>query len=134
MAKTFMQMVAEARAEVPMISVADAQQQMQNDPNTLMVDVRDAADIAGTGIIPGAIHVSLGTMTFKADQEVPEEYRDPRLQERDQPVIVTCAIGAIASLGGKLLKDMGFTNVSILDGGTMGWKKAGLPTEPFPAA
>ena len=28
----------------------------------------------------------------------------------------------------KLLKDMGFTNVSILEGGTNGWKQAGLPT------
>lgn len=133
MARTFFEMVGEAKAEVTMISPADAQQQMQDDPSTLMVDVRDAADIAGTGIIPGAIHVSLGTMTFKADNQVPEEYRDPRLQDRDQPVIVTCAIGAMASLGGKLLQDMGFNNVKVLEGGTMGWKQAGLATEAFPA-
>jgi rhodanese-related sulfurtransferase len=27
-----------------------------------------------------------------------------------------------------VLKDMGFTNVSILEGGTNGWKAAGLET------
>ena len=34
---------------------------MQADPNTLIVDVRDAADIPVTGIIPGAVNISLGT-------------------------------------------------------------------------
>lgn len=132
MARTFMQMVSEAKAEVTMISPTEAQQQMQNDTSTVMVDVRDAADIAGTGIIPGAIHVSLGTMTFKADNQVPESYQDARLQDRDQPVIVTCAIGAMASLGGKLLQDMGFNNVKVLEGGTIAWKEAGLATDAFP--
>lgn len=133
MARTFFEMVGDAKAEVTMISPADAQEQMQNDAGTVMVDVRDAADIAGTGIIPGAIHVSLGTMTFKADNQVPEGYQDARLQDRDQPVIVTCAVGAMASLGGKLLQDMGFNNVKVLEGGTIAWKKAGLATDAFPA-
>ena len=35
---------------------------------------------------------------------------------------------APASLAAKVLKDMGFTNVSILEGGTNGWKAAGLET------
>ena len=133
MARTFFEMVDEAKAELTMISPAEAQEQMQNEPSTVMVDVRDAADIAATGIIPGAIHVSLGTMGYKADNQVPEAYRDPRLQDRDQPVIVTCAIGAMASLGGKLLQDLGFNNVKVLEGGTMGWKEAGLATDGFPA-
>lgn len=133
MARTFFEMVGEAKAEVTMISPADAQAQMQNDASTVMVDVRDAADIAGTGIIPGAIHVSLGTMGYKADNQVPEGYQDARLQDRDQPVIVTCAIGAMASLGGKLLQDMGFNNVKVLEGGTVAWKEAGLATDAFPA-
>jgi rhodanese-related sulfurtransferase len=32
-------------------------------------------------------------------------------------------------MGAKLLKEMGFTNVSYMDGGMQGWKDAGLPTE-----
>jgi rhodanese-related sulfurtransferase len=34
----------------------------------------------------------------------------------------------MGALGGKLLKDMGIANVSILEGGTQAWKDAGLPT------
>jgi rhodanese-related sulfurtransferase len=128
MAKTFNQMAAEALAEVPTITPAEAQRQMQQDPNTLVVDVRDAADIAATGTLPGAINVSLGSLTYKADNEVPEDWRDPRVQDRSRPIITTCILGPMGALGGKLLKDMGFTDVRILEGGVRAWKDAGLPT------
>lgn len=131
MAKTFNQMVAEAMAGVPAVSPAEAQEQIQQEPDTLVVDVRDAADIPSTGIIPGAIHVSLGTLGFKADNEVPEGWREPELQDRSRPILVACQIGPMSALGAKLLKDMGFTNVRFIEGGTEGWQDAGLPTEPF---
>ena len=72
MARTFGQMVAEAMAAVPVISPAEANRRMQQDPNTLFVDVRDAADIPATGIIPDAANISLGSLTYRADDEVPE--------------------------------------------------------------
>jgi rhodanese-related sulfurtransferase len=34
----------------------------------------------------------------------------------------------MAALGAQALKDMGFTNVSYMEGGMRGWKEAGLPT------
>lgn len=128
MAKTFRQMVAEGREGTPMLSPQETQARMQDGSNTLVVDVRDADGLAGTGIIPGAINVSLGTLPIKADQELPEAMRNPELQDRDRPIITTCGGGGQASLAAKVLKDMGFTNVSILEGGTNGWKAAGLET------
>ena len=128
MPKTFNQMVTEAQAEVPAISPAEAFQKMQADPTTLVVDVRDAADIPVTGIIPGAVNISLGTLTYKADDEVPQEWRDPNLANRSRPIITTCETGEMAALAGKLLKDMGFMNVHILEGGTVAWKGAGYST------
>jgi len=122
-------MVAEAKSEVPGISPQDAQARMQQNPQALVIDVRQAEDIAGTGAIPGSINVPLGVLAIKADQELPAGVTDARLQDRDQEVIVTCAAGGQASLGAKTLKDMGFSNVSYVDGGTRGWKAAGLPTE-----
>jgi len=128
MPKTFAQMVAEALAEVPTVSAAEASEQMQTTPDTLVVDVRDPADIAATGIIPGAINVTLGTLTFKADHEVPPDWRDPNFQDFSRPIITTCETGEMAALAGKLLKDMGYTNVRILKGATVAWKEAGYPT------
>ena len=128
MAKTFRQMVAEGREGTPMVSPQEAERRMRAEPNTLVVDVRDAQDLSGTGIIPGALNVSLGTLPLRADQELPEELRNPELQDRERPIITTCGAGGQASLAAKVLKDMGFSNVSILEGGTNGWKQAGLPT------
>jgi len=127
MAKTFRQMVAEGREGTPMVSPQDTQQRMKDDPKTLVVDVRDAEGLSE--IIPGAINVSLGTLPIRADQEMPEAMRNADLQDRDRPIITTCGGGGQASLAAKILKDMGFSNVSILEGGTNGWKAAGLPVK-----
>lgn len=129
MAKTFMQMVDEAKAEVQGISAEEAQQHMQSDPNTLIVDVREPEGIQSTGAIPGSKNVPLGVLAIKADQELPEQMRDQELQDRSRPVITTCALGGQAALAAKTLKEMGFTNVSYIEGGFKGWADAGLPTE-----
>ncbi len=126
--KTFNQMVNEALAEVPTIKPKDAYHMMQDDSNTLVVDVRDPADVAVTGIIPGAINVTFGTLPYKADHEVPSEWRDPRFSDFSRRIITTCETGEMAALAGKLLKDMGYTNVHILEGATVAWKAAGFPT------
>jgi rhodanese-related sulfurtransferase len=129
MVKTFSKSVDEAMAEVPVICPAEAQQRIQQESRTLVIDPRDAADIAATGIIPGAMNISYGSLTYKADSELPPEYREPELADRSRPIITACETGELGALAGKLLKDMGFSNVSILEGGTQAWKDAGFPTE-----
>jgi len=131
MAKTFNQMVTEAMAEVPVISPAEAHRRMQEDPRTLVIDPRDAADLPVTGIISGAMNISYGALTYKADNELPPEWRELELQDRSRPIITACETGELAALSGKLLQDMGFTNVSILEGGTVAWKDAGFAVEEF---
>jgi len=131
MAKTFGQMVGEARQEVTAISPQEAQKRMQGNPNTLVVDVREPTDPSrqSVGDIPGSKDVPLGVLAIKADQELPESFRDQDLQDRSRPIITTCQGGGQAALAAKTLKDMGFTNVSMVEGGATAWKDAGLPTE-----
>ena len=129
MAKTFMQMVGEAKAEVPSVAPRDVQAKIDGSKKPLIVDVREPEGLAETGAIPTSINVPLGMLAIKADQELPEAMRDERLQDRDQEVIVTCAAGGQAALGAKTLKDMGFSNVSYVEGGMRGWQEAGMPTE-----
>ncbi len=129
MAKTFMQMAEEAMAEVEGVAPQEAQQRLDQDPEALVVDVRDGEDIPSTGLAARGLNVSLGMLPVKADQELPEEWRDSRLQDRSRQIIVTCQTGENAARGGKLLKEMGFTNVSYMKGGMEAWKAAGLPTE-----
>jgi rhodanese-related sulfurtransferase len=129
MSLSFMQIVESAVANVEGISPTDVQQRLEQDPNALLVDVRDAGDIPSTGLVSGGMNVSLGMLPIKADLELPEEWREPGLQDRSRQVITTCQLGPNAAIGAKLLKDMGFTNVSYMDGGMEAWKAAGLPTD-----
>ena len=129
MAKSFMQMAEEAMAEVEGVSPLEVQQRLEHDPDALVVDVRDAADVPSTGLAARGVNISLGMLPVKADLELPEEWRDSRLQDRSRQIITTCQTGQNAARGAKLLKEMGFTNVSYMEGGMEAWKAAGLPTE-----
>lgn len=126
-ARTFGAMAAEAFAAVPSVTPAEAQARIATNPDTLVIDVRDAADLAQTGTVPGAVNLSFGALTYLADNEVPESWRDPRLADRSRPIITTCILGPLGAIGGKLLHDMGFSDVSILAGGVQAWIEAGLP-------
>ena len=124
-----MQMVEEAKAEVDSPSPDDAQRRLAQDPDCLIVDVRDAADAASTGLAPGGVNISLGMLPVKAGQKLPEEWHDPRLQDRSRQLIISCQTGTNAARGTELVKDMGFTNISLMDGGMQAWKATGLPTK-----
>jgi rhodanese-related sulfurtransferase len=121
-------MVAEATAAVPVVKAQDVQRRMQEDPNTLVIDVRDSAQ-ALVASIPGTINIGYGDLLFAADNEVPEEWRDPRLQDRSRPIITHCVLGPLGAIAAKTLQDMGFTNVNYMEGGIEAWKSAGFPIE-----
>ena len=81
--------------------------------------------------MPGALAISLGTLGFKGDVTMPEEMQHPELGDHDREIVVTCTIGAMAALGAKLLADLGYTNVTYMEGGTVAWKEAGLDVDEF---
>lgn len=125
---TFMQMAEEAMSQVDGVTPNEVQQKLDNDPEALIVDVRDAAEIASTGLAARGVNISLGNLPVKADLELPEEWRDSRLQDRTRLVVTTCQTGENAARAAKLLKDMGFANVYYMAGGMEAWKAAGLTT------
>jgi rhodanese-related sulfurtransferase len=120
-------MAEEAYRVVRRIKPADARRQIDEEPTLLVIDVRDATDVAQTGTVPGALNLSLGSLTYIADNEVPADWRHPQLADRNRPIITTCILGPLGAIGGKLLHDMGFKSVQILDGGVQAWIDAGLP-------
>ena len=128
MAKSFTQMAEEAMAQVEGISVEETQRRMEQDPEALIVDVRDATDISSTGLAARGQNISLGMLPIKADVDLPAEWTDAGLQDRNRQIIVTCQLGMNAARGAQLLKDMGFSRVSYMEGGMEAWKTADLPT------
>ena len=119
MATSVKQMLEAANAAVPKIT-PDQASDMIKKGNTLVVDVRDAPEVAVSGKAAGAVHVSRGMLEFRADPESP--YDDKNF-EKGKTVILYCASGGRAALAGKLLKDMGYDRVYNV-GGFKDWTGA----------
>ena len=119
MALTVKQMLEVAHAVVPRISAEDARAKMAE--GALLLDIRDAPELDAAGRAAGAHHISRGMLEFRADPDTP--YADPELR-KDRTIILHCASGGRAALAGKLLKEMGYTDVFNL-GGLKAWVEGG---------
>jgi rhodanese-related sulfurtransferase len=125
MPSSIREMLAEANAAVPRLDPGEVRTRM-NSGDVLIVDVRDAPELASGGKLKGAVHVSRGMLEFRADPESP--YYNPAFQ-KDKTVLVYCASGGRSALSGKLLKDFGYQSVYNA-GGFKELADAGLETEP----
>jgi rhodanese-related sulfurtransferase len=62
------QMLEAANSEIPRISADEARTMVETE-GALLVDVRDSDELARTGSLAGALHVSRGMVEFQADPE-----------------------------------------------------------------
>jgi rhodanese-related sulfurtransferase len=120
MATNVKQMMEAANAAVPKITPAQAREMIVKG-NTLVVDVRDAPEVEKSGKVAGAVHVSRGMLEFRADPESP--YHDKNFA-KDKTIILYCASGGRSALGGKVLKDMGYSQVYTV-GAFKDWVESG---------
>ena len=124
MAVSVKQMMEAANAAVPRVTPAQAREMIAKG-NTLVVDVRDGTEVAASGKVAGAVHVSRGLLEFRADPELPSHDKN---FTRDKTVILYCASGGRSALAGKLLKDMGYEKVYNL-GAFKDWAESGGAVE-----
>ncbi len=125
MALSVKQLMSDANAAVPKIGVDEARRLVAKE-DALLVDVRDGTELARTGKLKGATHVSRGLIEFRADTDAPSH--DPQFR-KDRPIVLYCASGGRSALAGKVLKDMGYTKVHNL-GGFKDAADQGFETEP----
>ncbi|HWO85864.1 MAG TPA: rhodanese-like domain-containing protein [Stellaceae bacterium] len=119
------EMLAEANAAVPRLNPAEVREMIGKE-NVLIVDVRDAPELASGGKLKGAVHVSRGMLEFRADPESP--FHNPAFQ-KDKIVLVYCGSGGRAALSGQTLKELGYQSVYNA-GGFKELADAGLETGP----
>jgi rhodanese-related sulfurtransferase len=122
--KTVQVMLAEAEAQVPRISPEEAKGLLGR-TDVLFLDVREPAEVAASGKVPGALAIPRGLVEFRADPASP--LHDTAF-DRAKTVVAYCASGGRSALVGKTLKEMGYTNVKNL-GGFKGWLDAGGEVE-----
>lgn len=97
----------------------------------MLIGVGEEWQLRERGTIAGARNITRGELEIRADTE--EERRDPSLADRQQKIILTCGGGGKATLSAGALQEMGFTDISVIQGGCRGWQKAGFALEPYPA-
>jgi glyoxylase-like metal-dependent hydrolase (beta-lactamase superfamily II)/rhodanese-related sulfurtransferase len=113
--KTVAQMLAEAAAIVPFMSLSE----LASRTDLVILDVREK-DAFEQGRIPGARLLPRGQLEIRVN----EELADPT-----QRIVVYCEFGRISTLAAATLRQMGFQRVVALDGGMKAWRDAGLPIE-----
>ena len=128
--KSFRERVHEAGVHVAMLAPDDAKKLLDRGGVTL-IDVGEEWQLRERGTIPGARNITRGELEIRADTE--QERRDPALQDRRQKIILTCGGGGKATLSASALLEMGFADVSVIQGGCRGWQQAGYALEPYPA-
>ena len=116
--KTVAEMLAEATACVPFMSMAELRTRIESPACELVVlDVREK-DQYEAGHIPGARLLPRGQLELRVDKELP----DPTAR-----IVTCCEIGRISTLAAATLRTMGFQRTVALDGGMKSWLEAGYP-------
>ena len=116
----FKQMLAEANAVIETISVQDLPY-LQDDPDALIIDVREAVERERDGAIPGSMHSSRGLLEFHVDPESPA-YKEEVTS--DKRIVLFCGTGGRSALAAKTMIDMGYQDVLSLAGGFAAWAEA----------
>ena len=129
MAKNFNKIVDDSRKDLDIIDSHALNNMIESGEDMVILDVNDKEDVDQRGMVKGAVNISLGTLYYKADADVPDDFKDERIQDRSKKVVVTCGLGLCAAIGGKLLKDMGFKDVKLLEGGVTKYQEDGYKLE-----
>ncbi|HWX79562.1 MAG TPA: MBL fold metallo-hydrolase [Steroidobacteraceae bacterium] len=114
--KTVAQMLAEAAASVPFMSLGELKMCLDSGRDELIVlDVRER-DAYEEGHIAGARLLPRGQLELRVNQELTDPTRR---------ILVCCEFGRVSTLATATLRQMGFQRAVALDGGMKGWREAG---------
>jgi rhodanese-related sulfurtransferase len=111
-------LVANSRNPHNTCEVPDLQAALAGSDPPWLLDVR-AADVFAKQHLPAARNVPLGELGARQG-ELPAG--------RAQPIVTVCNRGNLSITGMLVLQSLGYSNVRSLNGGTLAWADAGLPT------
>ena len=118
--KSVAQLLAEAAAKVPFMSLSELADRIGGNSRDLVIlDIREH-DAFLAGHIPGARHLPRGQLELRVNTELP----DPTVR-----ILTCCELGKISTLAAATLRELGFHRTAALDGGMRAWREAGYPME-----
>ncbi len=115
MAKTYKELMDEARAAVPEVTVDDVKARLANGRRPVLLDVREREEYR-EGHLEGALALPRGFLEMRVEEAVPD---------KSAPVVAYCAGGVRSLIAAHTLQEMGYTDVRSMAGGYTAWKNAG---------
>ncbi|AJK47828.1 MULTISPECIES: rhodanese-like domain-containing protein [Burkholderia] len=91
--------------------------QLINRRNAIVIDLRPAAEY-GAGHLPAARSVEFSELAGKLGQVA---------KNKSAPVLLVCQNGQQSNKAAKVVREAGYGEVHVLQGGLAAWQKAGMP-------
>ncbi|WP_445427781.1 rhodanese-like domain-containing protein [Alishewanella sp. HL-SH05] len=129
--KTAQQLVAEAKERIKEVDIQQLVAQLEKQPSTRIIDVREPAEFAQAHISSvvnyprGVLEMQLANHPAVAASGCAAELALAQLAQ--EPLYLICRSGARSALAAESLQNMGFTDVYSVAGGMAAWQEAGLP-------
>jgi rhodanese-related sulfurtransferase len=121
----FKELVEQAEKEIETVSVEVALRYV-DDPEVVIVDLRDIRELQREGKIPGSFHAPRGMLEFWIDPQSPYH---KEIFSSGKRFVFYCNKGWRSALATKTAQDMGLETVCQIGGGFSAWVEAGGPVE-----
>jgi rhodanese-related sulfurtransferase len=115
MAKTYTQLMDEARQTIPEMTVEEVKSRVERGEHWILLDVREREEYRA-GHLEGALSLPRGFLELRVEEAV---------ADKSTPLLTYCASGVRSLMAARTLKDMGYEQVVSLAGGYTAWKNAG---------
>lgn len=106
------------------VSVDDVATQLVENPDTYVIDVRRAEEVAETGVIDTANFIHIPLEEFVRSQDLWPE-------DKEAPIVLYCGSGHRCTIAMSILWSYGYTNARSMRTGFSTWVEAGYPTIDF---
>ena len=112
--KSSQTLVAEALKVVKTITPEEAMK-LDSENKCNLIDIRDGVELQKLGSIENSFHIPRGLLEFSIHPE--SAYVQNNQLDLKKEIVLFCAAGDRSALAAKTLKEMGFDNVSHIEGG-----------------
>ena len=119
--KSSQTLVLEALKEVKTIRPEQALK-LSRENKCNLIDIRDVRELQKEGKVENSKHMPRGMLEFWLDPNSPYS----KDIDQNKEIVLFCAGGLRSALAAKSLKEMGFENVSHIDGGFASMKAKGF--------
>ena len=107
-------LVAEALKAVKTITPEEALK-LDSENKCNLIDIRDEVELQKLGTIENSFHIPRGLLEFSIHPE--SAYVLNNQFDLNKEIVLFCAAGGRSALAAKTLREMGFDNVSHIEGG-----------------